>query len=195
MTTTTTNAQTALILSLLVAGSSAIAGEVDLSKLPPPAKKDGLTYSKDIRPMFEASCFRCHTGERPKAGLRLDSLDAALKGSKDEKVIIPGKSQNSPLVIAVAQLDEEKSMPPKFKPGRHGPGGGHEGPGGPGGPPPGGPAHGGQSAGDPPGPNGPPPGGFGGPGGGPRGGFGPPPKPLTPEQVGLVRAWIDQGAK
>jgi hypothetical protein len=24
---------------------------------------------------------------------------------------------------------------------------------------------------------------------------GPPPKPLTAEQVGLVRAWIDQGAK
>jgi len=30
--------------------------------------------------------------------------------------------------------------------------------------------------------------------GGP-GGFGPPPKPLTPEQVGLIRAWVDQGAK
>jgi hypothetical protein len=28
-----------------------------------------------------------------------------------------------------------------------------------------------------------------------HGGFGPPPKPLTAEQVGLVRAWIDQGAK
>ena len=32
------------------------------------------------------------------------------------------------------------------------------------------------------------------PGQPPRG-FGPPPKPLTAEQVGLVRAWIDQGAK
>jgi hypothetical protein len=46
------------------------------------------------------------------------------------------------------------------------------------------------------------PGGFGGGGGG-GGGFGfpggrggdSPPKPLTTEQVGLVRAWIDQGAK
>jgi len=182
---TTTHTQTALILSLLVAGGSAIAGEVDLSKLPPPAKKDGLTYTKDIRPMFESSCFRCHTGERPKAGLRLDTLDAALKGSKDEKVIIPGKSKDSALVVAIAQIDEEKAMPPKFKPGRHGPGGGGPGGfgGGPGGPPPGG-----QGAGDHAGPNGAPPGGPGGP-------HGPPPKPLTPEQVGLVRAWIDQGAK
>src|SRR5215470_1855154 len=96
--TPTTNSQTALMLVLLVAGGSAIAGDVDLSKLPPSAKKDGVTYAKDIRPMFEASCFRCHTGERPKAGLRLDTLDAALKGSKDGKVITPGKRQDSPLV-------------------------------------------------------------------------------------------------
>jgi hypothetical protein len=44
------------------------------------------------------------------------------------------------------------------------------------------------------------PGGPGGPGGGPGGfggfgGGGTPPAPLTAEQVGLVRAWIDQGAK
>ena len=192
----TTNTKTALILSLAMAGGALIAGEVDLSKLPPPAKKDGLSYAKDIRPMFEASCFRCHTGERPKAGLRLDSLDAALKGSKDGTVIKPGKSQDSPLVVAIAQIDPEKAMPPKPRPGHHGPGSGPGGPGGPGGGGPGGfgggpggPPPGGQGAGDPPGPNGPPP------GGGPRGGFGPPPKPLTPEQVGLVRAWIDQGAK
>ena len=186
------NAQIALLLSLVAAGWSVTAAEIDLSKLPAPAKKDGLTYSKDIRPMFEASCFRCHTGEKPKAGLRLDTLESALKGSKDEKVIIPGKSKESPLVIAVAQIDEEKAMPPKFKPGRHGPGG-PGGPGGFGGGGPGGPPPGGQGTGaPPPGQNGPP---SGGPGAGPGHGFGPPPKPLTPEQVALVRAWIDQGAK
>src|SRR5262249_32352574 len=41
------------------------------------------------------------------------------------------------------------------------------------------------------------PGGAGGPGGfgGGFGGGGPAPKPLTAAQVGLIRAWIDQGAK
>lgn len=166
---------------------SAMAVEVDLSKLPPPATQQGVTYQRDIQPLFEASCMRCHGAQRPKAGLRLDSLESALKGSKDGKVIVPGNSKESPLVLAVSQLDEEKAMPPKFKPGRHGPGGPggpNGGPGGPGGPPPGGPGPDGQ-------PGGPPP---GGPGGGGGRGFGPPPKPLTPEQVGLVRAWIDQGA-
>jgi len=177
----------AAVAVTLTAGISwTMAVEVDLSKLPAAAAKQDVTYEKDIRPLFEASCVRCHGSERPKAGLRLDNLQGALKGSKDEKVIVPGKSAESPLVIAVSQLDEEKAMPPKFKPGRRGPGGPGGGPGGPGGPPPGGPEGNGHAG------NG--PGAPGGPQGGPRG-FGPPPKPLTPEQVGLVRAWIDQGAK
>ena len=168
------------ILGALTTLANGATKEVDLSKLPPPATRTGVTYEKDIRPLFEASCVRCHSGDRPKAGLRLDKLETVLKGTKDEKVLTPGKSKESLLVLAVSQLDEEKAMPPKFKPGRGGPGGGQ------GGPPP--PAPG---AGNPGGQGGP-----GGLGGGPRGGgFGPPPKPLTAEQVGLVRAWIDQGAK
>ena len=168
---------------LLAAGSLAFGAAVDLSKLPPPAKQTGVTYAKDIRPLFEASCIRCHSGERAKAGLHLDSLEGVLKGSKESKVVVPGKSQQSQLVIAVSRLDEEKAMPPKMQPGRGGPGragGGGPGegqaprqPGQPGGPP-----------------NGPGPGGAGRPGG-----MGPPPKPLTAEQVGLIRAWVDQGAK
>jgi hypothetical protein len=182
------------ILSLAAAGGSLAAVEIDLSKLPPPAPKSGVTYAGDIRPLFDASCLRCHSGERPKGGLRLDTLESALKGGKDGKVITPGKSQESPLVIAVAQLDPEKAMPPKPRGGRRGPGSF----GGPPGSPPGAPGAGnppaGPGSGGPPGP----PGEHGGPPAvprGPGGGFGPPPKPLTPEQVGLVRAWIDQGAK
>ncbi len=175
-----------LAVTVASAALSLGAAEVDLSKLPPAAAKKNVTYEKDIKPLFEASCVRCHGAQRPKAGLRLDTLDGSLKGSKDGKVIEPGNSKESLLVLAVSQLDEEKAMPPKFKPGRHGPGG-PGGPGEPGGPPPGGPEGNSQ-------PGGPPPGQPGGPGGG-RGGFGPPPKPLTAEQVGLVRAWIDQGAK
>jgi hypothetical protein len=120
--------------------------------------------------------------------LRLDSLEGALQGSKDGKVIVPGQSTKSPLIIAVARLDPEKAMPPTKRPG-----GGPGGPGGPGG-------WGGGPGGSGGGPGGPPPtGGGGGPppgaGGPPHGGFGPPPKPLTAEQVGLLRAWVDQGAK
>src|SRR5258708_32460852 len=83
----------------------------DLSKLPPAADKQGLTYAKDIRPLFEASCFRCHGDQRPKAGLKLNSLEAALKGGEDGKVIIAGKATESPLLIAVSQLDDDTAIP------------------------------------------------------------------------------------
>src|SRR5678816_982392 len=174
---------TIALLGVLVASTSATRAEVDLSKLPPPAARKDVTYEKDIHPLFEASCIRCHSGDKPKAGLRLDTLEAVLKGSKEGKVVIAGKSKESSLVIAVSQLDPEMSMPPKPKTGRGGPGGGP-------GKPPEDASTGEKPPGGPP-PAGSAPGGNGGPGGGPRGGgFGPPPKPLTAEQVGLVRAWI-----
>ncbi len=143
--------------------------EPDLSKLPPAAKQAGLTYEKDIRPMLDQSCFRCHGKDKHKGDLRLDSLEAVLKGGEDGKVVAPGESAKSPLVVSAAQIDEETAMPPKKK---GGPGNGPK-PGAPDGPKP------------PAGPDGKP--------AQPRGG--PPAKPLTADQVGILRAWIDQGAK
>lgn len=162
-----------LTLTGLLAAGSTLAAGVDLSKLPPPADKQGVTYEKDIHALFKASCVRCHSGERPKAALRLDTLANVLKGSKDGKVIVPGDSAKSKLVIAISRLNPKSAMPPEHKEGR------------------------GRRW------NGPRNNGRGGeqngaanqPERGPRREMGPPPKPLTSEQVGLVRAWIDQGAK
>ena len=182
----TNHSLTPWLAALLFSSSDALAADPDLSKLPPASTQKGVTYAKDIRPLFEASCFRCHGEEKQKAELRLDTLAAVLKGGEDGKVVVVGKSKESPLVVAVAQIDDESAMPPK----RKGPPGGPGGPGGPGkkveGARPDG-APDGRPGGKPAGPGGP-----GGPGGG-RGG--PPPKPLTAEEVGLIRAWIDQGAK
>jgi len=109
--------------------------KLDVSKLPPAADKKGLTYAKDLRPLFEASCFRCHGQERPKGGLQLDSLEAVLQGGEDGKVLVPGDSKKSPLLFAVARVDDEIAMPPKRRggPGGGGGPGGFGGPGGPGG--------------------------------------------------------------
>jgi len=164
------NLTTAVRLAVIAAlgiGTGALA--VDLSKLPPPSTQTGLTYDKDIQPIFKANCFDCHGETRPKHGLRLDSLAAALKGSQDGAVIVPGKSEKSDLVIAICwEAKPEHQMPPNPPPRRGAPDG--TGASGAGNPPP-------------PGPGGP---GLAAPA---------PRKELTPEQIGLIRAWIDQGAK
>src|SRR5207249_5941497 len=137
-------------------------------------------YTKDIKPILQASCLRCHGQQRPKGDLRLDNLEGVLQGGKDGKVVVTGDSKHSPLVVAAAQIDDKTAMPPKRGPG--GPGGPGGGGGGDGPRPPGG-CGGGDNGGAPRAP------GQGGPGG-----FGPPPKPLTAEQVGIIRSWNDQGA-
>ncbi len=114
--------------------------KVDTSKLPPASTKSGVTYASDIKPIFEKSCVKCHGAEKPKAKLRLDSLEGTLKGSSEGKVIEPGKSAESGLVHSVARLGEEDYwMPPPNNKAKI--------------------------------------------------------PPLTGAEIGLIRAWIDQGAR
>jgi mono/diheme cytochrome c family protein len=136
---TLTAAITSVLALSLFSASAADEKAMDASKLPPASTQTGVTYDKDIKPIFEKSCFKCHGAEKQKSKLRLDSLEAAIKGGENGPDIIPGKSDKSPLVFNVAhQGDEDDFMPPpKSK--------------------------------DTP--------------------------QLTKEQVGLIRAWIDQGAK
>lgn len=117
-----------LIAGIASTGLATWAADPDLSKLPPVSTAKNLTYAKDIKPLFEASCFRCHGADRQRGGLRLDSLEAVMKGSEDGKILTVGDSKKSKLVVAVAQIDDESAMPPKGRPG-----GGRGGPGGPGG--------------------------------------------------------------
>jgi hypothetical protein len=91
--------------------------------------------------------------------LRLDSLEAALQGGESGKVIIPGDSQKSKLLLAAAHVDPEFVMPPRPRNAAAGNAASTNAP----------------AAGQRPQPA--------------------PPKPLTTEEVALVRAWIEQGAK
>lgn len=119
--------------SLLACGSIFSAAPVDESKLPPPATNH-IDFTRDIKPILETSCLRCHGPERPKSRFRLDNREAALKGGDNGVDIIPGNSAKSPFIHYVSYLVEDMEMPPTGKGQR-----------------------------------------------------------LTPEQIALLRAWIDQG--
>ena len=131
------------LTSLILAATFglALAAAADTTPLPPASTKTGVTYATDIKPVLDASCVKCHSGEKPKARLRLDTLENVLKGSKDGKILTAGDSANSFVVKCVAHTtdDHDSWMPPLHNKANIG--------------------------------------------------------PLTPEQIGLIRAWIDQGAK
>lgn len=110
--------RTFVFIAILTATAlaSAIAAEPDISKLPAPAVKTGLTYEKDIKPILENSCLKCHGPEKPKSKYRVDSREAIIKGGdSDEAAIIPGKSEKSPLIHYVADLVVDMEMPPTDK--------------------------------------------------------------------------------
>jgi uncharacterized membrane protein len=104
----------ALLGGLALGAATALAADVDVSKLPAPAKQT-VSFAKDIKPVLEKSCIKCHGPEKQKGKLRLDSREAALKGSENGEVIIPGNSAKSILVHNVARLDEDSAMPPEGK--------------------------------------------------------------------------------
>src|SRR6266540_6353636 len=100
-------------IGVLAAAIWTSAKDVDVSKLPPASSQKGVTYTKDIKPIFDKSCVKCHGAEKPKAKLRLDSLEGALKRGEDGKVIQPGNSAKSMMVHNVARIGEEDTwMPP-----------------------------------------------------------------------------------
>jgi mono/diheme cytochrome c family protein len=127
---------TAIAAASLATSGSLQAADVDVSKLPPASKQAGVTFAKDILPIFKDSCLKCHGEMKQKGKLRVDTLAATLKGGENGPMVIKGDSAKSTLVHSIARLDPDAAMPPDGKG-----------------------------------------------------------EPLTKQQIGLVRAWIDQGAK
>lgn len=135
--------QKTILTTLLVAAvavTNLTAEDVDVSKLPAPASKE-VDFVKEIKPLFEKSCFGCH-GSKPRAKSKyfMNKRDVTLKGgSSKEAAVIAGKSASSPLVHFIGDLVEELEMPPLDKREKY--------------------------------------------------------PQFTKDQIALVRAWIDQGAK
>ncbi|WP_240907316.1 PSD1 and planctomycete cytochrome C domain-containing protein [Paludisphaera rhizosphaerae] len=107
----------------------------DPVKLPAPASRT-VDFGRDVAPLLENRCYSCHGPKKQKAGLALHEQAKAMTGGDGGPVIVPSKSAESPLILAVARVEEDSAMPP-------------------------------EGVGD----------------------------PLTAEEVGVLRAWIDQGAK
>ena len=75
-----------------------------------------IDFVRDIRPIFQRSCYRCHGPEKQKSGYRLDVRSIAMtEGDAYAPNILPGKAADSPLLRFVAGLDDDVTMPPEGK--------------------------------------------------------------------------------
>jgi mono/diheme cytochrome c family protein len=118
-------------LTVFFTGSLSSADKLEL----PPAVSRPVDFARDVQPILQAKCLRCHGPDKQKGSLRLDvRADAVRGGDNFSPAIVSGRSADSPLIRIVAGAAEDLVMPPE----------------------------------------------------GAR---------LTNEQIGILRAWIDQGAK
>src|SRR6476661_1385234 len=81
-------------------------------QLPSPADHP-VDFNKEIRPILEASCIKCHGRGKTKGGFAIDTREILLKGGDSGAAAIPGNSKESLLIEMVSGLDPENVMPQK----------------------------------------------------------------------------------
>jgi hypothetical protein len=104
-----------------------------IAKLPPVAAQN-VDFSKDVKPILEASCIKCHGRGKSRGDWKLDTRESFLQPGESGTNTFVGDSANSRLIHLVAGTDPDDTMPKKGS-------------------------------------------------------------KLTSQQVGVLRAWIDQGVK
>jgi formylglycine-generating enzyme required for sulfatase activity/mono/diheme cytochrome c family protein len=72
-----------------------------------------VDFVKDIQPILEVHCTKCHGEEQKKGGLRLHTLADALKGGDNGTALVAGKSKDSKLYTSTTlKLEDDGFMPP-----------------------------------------------------------------------------------
>src|SRR5438105_13074477 len=81
----------------------------DASKLPAAAKNE-VDFARDVRPLLESRCWKCHGETKHESGLSLHRREAAFVGGDSGKEFEPGNSAESRLIRFVSGLDAETVM-------------------------------------------------------------------------------------
>ncbi len=72
---------------------------------------DAVDFMREVRPILERSCVRCHAGGKRRGGLRIDTRETLLEGGKSGPAVVAGKAGESLLVRLISGDDPERVMP------------------------------------------------------------------------------------
>ena len=70
-----------------------------------------VSFAKDIMPIFENNCIKCHGVEQIKEGLDLRTYETLMAGSFNGSVITPGNANDSFLVEQIVKGEMPKRRP------------------------------------------------------------------------------------
>jgi hypothetical protein len=72
-----------------------------------------MVTASQVQDVLNANCVTCHSGDKAKADLHLDSIEGLMKGGEDGPVVVAGKAADSMIVKAVRGEPGVKRMPPQ----------------------------------------------------------------------------------
>ena len=74
-------------------------------------------FAREIAPILEGACVRCHNPEKTKGKLQLHTRAAAFKGGASGEAIVPGKPDESELIARISlPHDDDDIMPQEADP-------------------------------------------------------------------------------
>jgi hypothetical protein len=78
----------------------------------------GIDFKQQVKPVLEAHCVRCHSAEKTKGGLRLDTKEGLLKGGDSGSVIAKKDAESQPELARRVTLPRghEEIMPQETEP-------------------------------------------------------------------------------
>jgi WD40 repeat protein len=103
-------------LVLAAIGGLALGGSALRAAEPKPAESAGVSYYRDVRPIFSQHCQGCHQPAKAQGGFVMTSHDDLLKkGDSDKPGVVPGKPDESYLVAQITPDGKEGAAMPKGK--------------------------------------------------------------------------------
>jgi uncharacterized membrane protein len=87
------------------------ATSVEANASAPAAANGAVSFSKDIAPIFQATCLSCHGGNKTEKSLDLKTYASLMAGSENGAVIVPGDAANSLLIQKVQSGNMPKRKP------------------------------------------------------------------------------------
>lgn len=75
-----------------------------------------VSYSRDVRPIFQVHCFGCHQPAKANGGYDMTDFDQLIAGGESELAIVPGKPDESYLLDLITPEDGTAAMPQNAEP-------------------------------------------------------------------------------
>src|SRR5688500_4496977 len=78
------------------------------------AAREGVDFVRDVQPILQQHCVKCHGPEEQNGGMRYDDKAGAFaQGDSGGRAIVPREPDKSQLLKRITSTHKKEQMPPK----------------------------------------------------------------------------------